>query len=76
MKKLYLLGVFIMATVVMPAHGEISVLPLNKEVMKGAELESIPPGPKVWSYQAPISIGKKSCIRVILWLRYMNPRLL
>jgi uncharacterized cupin superfamily protein len=46
MKKLYLLGVFIMATVVMPAHGEISVVPLNKEVMKGAELESIPPWPE------------------------------
>ena len=35
-----------MATVVMPAHGEISVLPLNKEVMKGAELGSIPPWPE------------------------------
>ena len=46
MKKLYLLGVFIMATVVMPAHAEISVVPLNKEVMKGAELESIPPWPE------------------------------
>ena len=46
MKKLYLLGVFIMATVVMPAHGEISGLPLNKEAMKGAELESIPPWPE------------------------------
>ncbi|MDE0748334.1 MAG: cupin domain-containing protein [Porticoccaceae bacterium] len=45
MKKLCLFGVFFMATLGMPAQSETVVLSLNKEIMKSAELESIPPWP-------------------------------